>query len=104
SGSTNRYWNSSGDTHVYGGDNPYMSRAINQTPPNLRTQKPRVKCPICLKTFMRKQALGYHMNIHTGEKPFKCKLCPKSFPNPGTLNKHTKRHQLGLLVHEGQHM
>ncbi|CAH1777395.1 unnamed protein product [Owenia fusiformis] len=54
------------------------------------------KCTICLKTFMQKCHLGYHMNTHTGHKPYVCSICNQGFPSPAGLSQHMKNHHNAL--------
>lgn len=49
-------------------------------------------CPVCPYNTNKKQNIGRHMLIHTGEKPFKCVACGKPF----RLKHHLTNH---MIVH-----
>nr|XP_033817856.1 zinc finger protein 271-like [Geotrypetes seraphini] len=50
------------------------------------------ECPLCDKSFSKKQQLRIHEGIHTGEKPYKCSECDKSFYHTSSLSIHKRIH------------
>ncbi|CAH1776928.1 unnamed protein product [Owenia fusiformis] len=67
-----------------------FNESMNKTSTSTKQvkEKKKVSCHICLKQFGKNQHLGYHMNIHTGERPFVCDICKESFGHPYKLSKH----------------
>ncbi|GBO15426.1 Zinc finger and BTB domain-containing protein 49 [Araneus ventricosus] len=49
-------------------------------------------CPLCGKSFHRKDYLVVHYRNHTGEKPYACYKCGKGFVTKGHLTKHLVSH------------
>ncbi|GBN21105.1 Myoneurin [Araneus ventricosus] len=49
-------------------------------------------CPLCGKSFHRKDYLVVHYRNHTGEKPYVCDECGKRFVTKGHLTKHRVSH------------
>nr|XP_058961363.1 zinc finger protein 239-like [Pocillopora verrucosa] len=57
-----------------------------------KTQKQRMQCPVCLKTYARPGTLKIHLRVHNGEKPYKCPQCSKAFTQSGNLAVHMRIH------------
>lgn len=53
------------------------------------------KCEYCHKTFVRIQNLKSHTGVHTGEKPFKCAMCPETFKFSASASVHGRTHKIG---------
>lgn len=45
-------------------------------------------CPLCSKTFAKKNQLQRHARTHTGERPYPCNVCDKSFTRVDALKRH----------------
>jgi len=65
---------------------------INKNVPNKKTLITEITkefaCPICPKTYTRRDKFNQHMNIHTGLKPYKCLNCGKGFSSILFKNNH----------------
>ncbi|XP_059609456.1 zinc finger protein 729-like [Phlebotomus argentipes] len=57
----------------------------------------RFSCRVCKKRFKSKQAIPYHMLVHTGETPFVCEVCDRGFRSLASLRLHQKRHANGYV-------
>lgn len=53
-------------------------------------------CEFCQKSFLTKQKLDEHKNIHTGEAPIKCSMCDETFRRHSNLVQHRNRHHLNI--------
>ena len=49
-------------------------------------------CGICGLKCPSKHALGFHLNIHTGDKPYQCPICNRQFAHPSSLRQHRSLH------------
>ena len=54
-------------------------------------------CGQCGKGCKTRQKLRNHMTMHTGERPFRCNTCNKTFRAAGSITKHFKRNEVGIL-------
>ncbi len=53
------------------------------------TERSRLQCPECPKTFSLKQKLRNHQMLkHLGQKPFSCHICDKGFVQKQSLSAH----------------
>ncbi|XP_055635705.1 zinc finger protein 658B-like [Toxorhynchites rutilus septentrionalis] len=83
---------------------PYKSRMALRSH-MARHNDPAVeyKCPICDRTFPKKESLNRHIPLHTNEFPHPCDECPLGFVRRSALVKHKQRyhgedpHPLNLL-------
>ncbi|XP_034129876.1 zinc finger protein 778-like [Drosophila guanche] len=55
---------------------------------------PKLKCPLCPKSYSHRSGLNRHMLVHTGERPYKCSHCLKSFHFSFHLSEHIRSHQV----------
>jgi uncharacterized Zn-finger protein len=54
--------------------------------------KPSFLCPLCDKTFGRKEHVASHLkSIHANQRRFQCPLCSANFNLGHSLNRHQKR-------------
>eukprot|EP00948_MAST-09A_sp_MAST-9A-sp1_P004169 g4169.t1 len=51
----------------------------------------RHKCPMCPKTFSRKENLQAHLNKHNDVRNYPCEFCHKKFFSPNGLAYHAKK-------------
>ncbi|XP_055693784.1 zinc finger protein 431-like [Lutzomyia longipalpis] len=49
-------------------------------------------CMLCDKSYVSKNLLEEHMNMHTGDRPYSCTKCTKTFASKYTLAAHLKIH------------
>ena len=49
-------------------------------------------CPVCGKSFLRKNDLLRHSNSHTSEKPYQCPICDSGYSTKSQLLRHSKPH------------
>ncbi|EGS17106.1 uncharacterized protein CTHT_0074360 [Thermochaetoides thermophila DSM 1495] len=46
------------------------------------------RCPVCFKTYKRREHLQRHRSSHTSERPHRCLLCSASFQRSDVLKRH----------------
>ena len=46
------------------------------------------RCPVCLKTYKRREHLQRHRSSHSSERPHRCILCNASFQRTDVLKRH----------------
>ncbi|KAK4160083.1 hypothetical protein QBC43DRAFT_293281 [Cladorrhinum sp. PSN259] len=46
------------------------------------------RCPVCFKTYKRREHLQRHRSTHTSERPHRCILCNASFQRTDVLKRH----------------
>ncbi|KAK3935642.1 hypothetical protein QBC46DRAFT_271313 [Diplogelasinospora grovesii] len=46
------------------------------------------RCPVCFKTYKRREHLQRHRSSHTSERPHRCILCNASFQRTDVLKRH----------------
>ena len=57
-----------------------------------------LQCPLCPKTFYRRDSLSVHMCSHTGQAPYECPFCALRFTDKSNLRRHKKRKHSNLYV------
>lgn len=48
------------------------------------------RCPVCFKTYKRREHLQRHRNSHTSERPHRCAQCGASFQRSDVLKRHVQ--------------
>lgn len=48
------------------------------------------RCPVCFKTYKRREHLQRHRSSHTSERPHRCALCGASFQRSDVLKRHVQ--------------
>ena len=56
------------------------------------TGKKKFLCNICEKAYSQKHHFINHKRMHTGEKPFQCNICERSFTRKSDLTRHNRMH------------
>ncbi|KAK3329158.1 hypothetical protein B0H66DRAFT_14919 [Apodospora peruviana] len=46
------------------------------------------RCPVCFKTYKRREHLQRHRTVHSSERPHRCILCNASFQRSDVLKRH----------------
>jgi len=64
-------------------------RISNEGPKPLRDDN---ACDQCGKSFLSKEGLKFHANVHKEDKPYKCDVCEKGFSAPASLKNHKLLH------------
>ena len=74
----------------------------------IHTERPRHKCPVCKRLFLKKSDFTLHLSNHKEEsvntdvieptayvfdKKYKCSICSKYFPCASKLNRHERTHK-----------
>ena len=57
------------------------------------SNKEKLSCSLCGKSFPSTWHLKKHTQVHEGKKPFKCQKCGKSYGSSGTLWTHQQSHR-----------
>ncbi|GFS21979.1 zinc finger protein 341-like [Elysia marginata] len=58
------------------------------------SNKPKLQCEYCNKTFTKNFDLQQHIRAHTGEKPFQCIVCGRAFAQKSNVKKHMATHKV----------
>lgn len=48
------------------------------------------RCPVCFKTYKRREHLQRHRSSHTSERPHRCALCGAAFQRSDVLKRHVQ--------------
>lgn len=60
-------------------------------------QNRRFPCTHCSMSFLTAEGLRNHVGKHTGEKLFKCGICPQSFSFSASASVHRRKHLVNGL-------
>lgn len=48
------------------------------------------QCPVCFKSYKRREHLQRHRNSHSADRPHRCPACPSSFHRADVLRRHLR--------------
>ncbi|KAK3392723.1 hypothetical protein B0H63DRAFT_456453 [Podospora didyma] len=65
-----------------------MQAQCNRLTPAMSDSPALHRCPICFKTYKRREHLQRHRNSHNKERPHRCGLCSASFQRTDVLKRH----------------